>query len=824
MTRAGLRGTLVWMVLVVVAAFVVVRARYTTDLSAFLPHSPTATQRLLVDQLRDGLASRLIIVAIEGADSQTRARVSVAMAKRLRLDAAVFVSVSNGDSSGTDRDRAFLFSHRYLLSESVTPERFTVAGLKDAIQDTVDMLASPAGLLVKELLPHDPTGEMVQIVGQLGSGGAPRTEAGVWASGDGKRALIVAQTRALGSDTDGQQRAVEAIRQAFAAASGAGAGAAAGGVGAGAKGAGAVAGGAMAQGGGPVTLLMSGPGVFAVVSRATIIKEVTRLSILSTAIIVTLLLGVYRSVTALVLGLVPVASGALAGVAAVALGLGVVHGITLGFGITLIGEAVDYSIYLFIQSRQNRPLDGASHDAGWLRTVWPTIRLGMLTSVCGFASLLPSGFSGLAQLGLYSIAGLVAAGLVTRFVLPHWLPRNFAIRDVSPIGVAVSNLLQRVRGAPVVVIAVAAAAGVVLYIHRDTLWNHEISALSPVSQADQDLDAQLRVDIRAPDVRYLVVVSAPDEESALGAAEKVGAGLDKLVDEDVIGGFDSPAHYLPSAAAQHARQASLPPADELRDRLNKAVMGMPVRAERLEPFLADVATGRAQPILTRADLDNTSMASGVDALLMRRQPGWIALLPLRASPSNPSYIDDHKVRSAVEAAAPGQATVLDIKGEADALYSTYLLEAVRLSLAGFAAIVILLLIALRSLTRVVRVVIPLALAVVTVAGGFALMGHQLTILHVIGMLLIVAVGSNYALFFDRRATDAHPGSVPLTLASLIVANIATVMSFGILAFSTVPVLAALGSTVAPGALLALIFSALLARHLPPPTPARAVAG
>ena len=835
-SRPGVLGTLVWVVLVVIAAVVVVRARYTTDLSAFLPRSPTATQRLLVDQLRDGLASRLIIVAIEGADSQTRARVSVAMANRLRTDATVFVSVNNGESAGTDRDREFLFSHRYLLSDSVTPERFTVDGLKAAIQDTVDLLSSPAGLLVKDLLPHDPTGEMVQIVGQLAGGGAPRTENGVWASGNGKRALIVAQTRALGSDTDGQQRAVEAIRQAFAAAS-QDAGASHGGPVNGGGGAGAHA-------GGRVSLLMSGPGVFAVVSRASIIKEVTRLSILSTVIIVALLLGVYRSATALLLGLVPVASGALAGVAAVALGLGVVHGITLGFGITLIGEAVDYSIYLFIQSRQVKGRSG--DDTGWLRSVWPTIRLGMLTSVCGFASLLPSGFSGLAQLGLYSIAGLVAAGLVTRFVLPHWLPRNFAIRDVSPIGVAVSNVLQRVKGAPIVVVIMAALAGIVLFLHRDTLWNRELAALSPVSQADQDLDAQLRSDIRAPDVRYLVVVSASDEESALDAAEKVGARLDKLIDEDVIGGFESPAHYLPSQATQHARQASLPPADELRARLEKAVVGMPVRAERLEPFLTDVAAARTQPILTRADLDNTSMASGFDALLMHRRQdvqkpharsdgrsdsrtplarsGWIALLPLRASPSNPSYIDDRKVRSAVEQAAPGQATVLDIKGEADSLYSTYLLEAVRLSLAGFAAIVILLLIALRSLTRVVRVVIPLALAVVTVAGGFALLGHQLTILHVIGMLLIVAVGSNYALFFDRRATDAHPGSVPLTLASLIVANIATVVSFGILAFSTVPVLSALGSTVAPGAFLALLFSALLARHLPSPPQPRAVTG
>jgi len=407
-------------------------------------------------------------------------------------------------------------------------------------------------------------------------------------------------------------------------------------------------------------------------------------------------------------------------------------------------------------------------------------------------------------------------------VLPHWLPRNFTIRDVSPVGVAVSRALERVKGAPLIIAALALAAGAIVYLHRDTLWNREISALSPVSQAAQDLDAQMRVDIRAPDVRYMVVVSAPREQTALDVADKVSTALNQLIDEDVIGGFDSPAHYLPSLAVQRARQASLPPPGELRSRLHEALEGLPVRADRLEPFLADVESARTQPLLTRKDLDNTSLASGFDALMVHSPRGWVALMPLRASASNPSYIDDHRVRVAVEKAAPGQATVLDIKGEADALYSTYLSEAVRLSLAGFAAIVILLLIALRSPLRVIRVVIPLALAVLTVTGGLTLMGRQLTILHVIGMLLIVAVGSNYALFFDRRANEAHPGSVPLTLASLVIANIATVVSFGILAFSTVPVLNALGSTVAPGALLALVFSALLARHLPAPGPRAAV--
>src|ERR1700712_2493289 len=168
MTRTGWLATAVWAALVLAAIVIVTFAHYTTDLSAFLPRSPTATQRLLVDQLREGIASRLILVGIEGADSAERARISVAMARRLRADGQ-FVSVSNGEPVGVERDREVLFNHRYLLSEAVPPERFTPAGLRDALQETLDLLASPMGMLAKALLPRDPTGEMLQIIDQLGS-------------------------------------------------------------------------------------------------------------------------------------------------------------------------------------------------------------------------------------------------------------------------------------------------------------------------------------------------------------------------------------------------------------------------------------------------------------------------------------------------------------------------------------------------------------------------------------------------------------------------------------------------------------------------------
>jgi predicted exporter len=255
-------------------------------------------------------------------------------------------------------------------------------------------LASPAGLLLKSLLPNDPTGEMVHIIDQLERTPAPATSNGVWVSPDGNRALMVAQTAAGGSDTDAQSRAIEAIRAAFAAAVSE----------------------SSASDAAALQLKLSGPGVFAVGARAKIERAAVRLSIASGILVVTLLFAVYRSLPALALGLMPVASGAVIGIAAVALGFGAVHGITLGFGITLIGESVDYSIYFFVQS--SRPPQIESAGLNWQRAWWPTIRLGMLTSVCGFASLLPSGFPGLAQLGLYSISGLIAAAGVTRYVLP----------------------------------------------------------------------------------------------------------------------------------------------------------------------------------------------------------------------------------------------------------------------------------------------------------------------------------------------------------------------------------------------------------------------
>jgi len=104
------------------------------------------------------------------------------------------------------------------------------------------VLASPEGALLKPLFTRDPTGEMLgfsRLSDRVGSAHHGR----VWSSRDGARALLIVQTRAVGSDIDAQQAACQAIRRAIPRDRGA------------------------------VRLLMSGPPVFAVASRAMIKGE-----------------------------------------------------------------------------------------------------------------------------------------------------------------------------------------------------------------------------------------------------------------------------------------------------------------------------------------------------------------------------------------------------------------------------------------------------------------------------------------------------------------------------------------------------------------------
>ena len=771
-----------WLLGVLVAAGITLRTHFVADLSAFLPRSPSAEQAVLLDQLRSGIAARLVLIGIEGGTPEARSAASLAYANVLR-QSGEFEAVHNGDNSQFESTGKFLFDHRYLLSPAVDAQRFTASGLRAGIDEATSLLGTPAGSVIKPVILRDPTGETVRMAESMLPAQAPKSEGGAWISRSASRAVLIATTRADGADLDAQEHTLQGLRTRFAPFA--------------------------AQG---LRLIVSGSGSFAVASRTQIKAEVERLAIAGgVAIVALLLLAFGGSLRTLFTALLPVATGVLAGIAAVSLVHGNVHGITLGFGTTLIGEAVDYAIYYLIQAR---PAPGGAKGSGaqrWIVVSWPTVRLGLWTSVCGFAALLFSGFPGLAQLGVFSIAGLAGAALTTRWVFTRLAP------DGAPGMGLRRHLGHAVGGCPAVLPRLKVPLAALTLLAAFALawlpspWRGDLSSLSPVGMAAMKVDADLRADLGATDAGTLIAVSAADEAGALAQAEAAGARLDKLIDAGALAGYETPARILPSPALQALRQKALPDTETLTTRLNEATVDGPLPARRLGGFIADVQAAREQPLLTRASLRGTPLYGALDALLV---PGsgdrpWRALLSLQPG-AQP--IDPARLRSAL-ADLPG-ARVVAIKPELDALYARYLHEATLQALLGALAVCMLLLLHLRSLKRLWRIALPVASAVLIVLAALAAAGVALGILHLVGLLLTVAIGSNYALFFDqiRDQQERQPAYTPFTvdndtLASLALANLTAVISFCLLAASSIPVLFAIGEVVAPGILLSLLLSA-----------------
>ncbi len=410
---------------------------------------------------------------------------------------------------------------------------------------------------------------------------------------------------------------------------------------------------------------------------------------------------------------------------------------------------------------------------------------------------------------MFSLAGLIAAALVTRFVLPVLAPQGTpgvgSRRMLARWTQRFARALPRLRW-PFVALALAGLA--LLLAWPRAIWRGDLQSLSPVPARTIATDTRLRADIGASDARTLVVAQGATRDAALAAAEAAGAKLDALVNEGVLAGYESPARLLPSTATQAARRASLPDAATLKARVADAVQGLPFKADAITPFIDDVTTARTRSPLTAADYEGTPLAVALESMLLRRPDGtWAALLPLQladAAATGRAYEDPApRLRQAL---APLPAvTVLDIKQSIDAIYAHYMREALWQSALGALAVVLLLAWVLKSRQRLARVVLPLAMAVILTLALLVILDIPLGVLHLVGLLLVVAVGSNYALFFDHlRHTGQDDDD---TMASLALANLTTVLSFGLMAASDIAALAAIGVVVAPGALLALVLSA-----------------
>jgi predicted exporter len=753
-------------VLVAVAAYTAHTLRISTDLRSFMPPAQTADQKLLMEQIGEGPGSRLLLLAISGVDDERLADLSRRFSAALRKDPH-FAQVVNGEFDAGLLDETLL-PYRYLLTPSFDEEPLDEPLLADELGQRVEDLGSPAATLLKPLLPRDPTLEIMKLAERWSPPKAPLVREGVWFSPDGE-ALLLVQTHAAGFDPAAQGEAIDAIGSLFESSKG---------------------------GDGAARLVISGPGYFTVLVNASTRGESEWLGRISTVGFILLLLFAYRSIAVLGLAALPIASGALAGVAAIAAVFGEMHGITLAFGFTLLGVAQEYPIRLLSHRRAGETALQS------VRGLWPLLLTAIASACIAYLAFFASGVTGLMQLAVFTISGLLVAGFSTRYLLPRVLPVHFRDAADTPGLGAVWNWLEalpRPRWLPALLLVIAAA---MLWSASTPFWQNDLAALTPVPKDLMQREGRLRAALGAPDVRYLLIVEAADAEGVLELSEKVAPRIDALIAQGAVVAAELPSRYLPSLATQRERQARLPDRAALEAMLATAQADLPFRAGLFEPFADDVEKARTLEPLTPAAFARSPVGARIDAMLVKRGDHWLGLGTIIG-------MNDAQAFDALATETNGAVRLLDLKGASESLVASYRERILQAFGIAIVLLVITVFIAFRDIHRAWHVLAPMTLATILVLAVLRFGGTSLSLFHLVALTLAAGLGLHYALFFERTTPDE--AEARRTLHATLVCVVSALLVFALLAWSSLPVLRAIGLTVSLGVGFHFCLSILMAR-------------
>ena len=769
---------IIWLIIIVCsAALLISSVRIASDLTSFLAGESESGDRTILEALRSGAGNRTIILSLEGAPAERLAQTSNRLIATLRKTGQ-FEYALNGSLAGREHDLDKLFKWRYLLSSNIKEGRFEPEQLRLELLSRLDELSSLTGAFTQKNLQADPTAEF-RTVAQNMSGNIERaTKHGVWFSPNGNRALMLLSSNASAFDIDEQEKLINLIKETFKA----------------------------INTSSEMELGLTGPGIFSVESRTFIKAEAQRITVTASLIVMLFLLLLFRSFTAIILSALPLLTGVIFAITTVQLFFGYVHGITIAFGATIVGVAVDYPIHLMSHKMKGGKARETANRIG------STMIIGAITTSIGYAAMVFSGFVGLNQLGLFSIVGTLVAVISARYILPIAIPDSFFLPERIFRLAVIRSIADHANLVTPVLIVLSTLAATFLLFGSTPLWNDDISQLNVISENSRKLDKKLRAELNAPDAMRLITVKGASVEQILQTSEALAIKLDTLVEQGSVGGYDMAARYLPSLKTQQLRQSSIPDEELLRKNVSIATSGLIFKEKTFEPFIQDVIAASSSQLVDVESIRGTPIGLKLSLLLTHSRGESIALVPLH------NVQDENDLIELVKSIGANSVRYINIKNESTKLISKYRSEAVTVCLFGSLAIIVALFFFLGSIRDMGRVLISVAGPIAIVLFVLSRWEGGLSIFHLVSILLVAGLGIDYTLFLNRHSSVTEERD--RALSSTLICNISTILVFGILAMSELYVLSAIGATVFLGATLSLVFG--LATRRAPNVPNNAV--
>ncbi|HZI11931.1 MAG TPA: MMPL family transporter [Myxococcus sp.] len=755
------------------------RVRLDDNVTALLPGgpgSPGEAAQLLSDF--GALDTLLIDLSVPGGSRDELLTVGTGLVQRLKETNRFSELYTGPGQDELIQLGGILLPKRLLLLEDPRAEleaRLEPEALRKNLTALRTTLTSPQAIGMKGMLLGDPLGLNPGLFQRLAQqGGGLKLERGHLLSADGTHLLVVATPSSRALDVEASQALMDELARVEAE--------------------------LKERTEGRARLRWAGGPRFAAESAAAIHQDVSDNFILSTAVMLAVFLIRFRGLRLLLLASVPLVFGVVAGVAAMALMKGHMHGLTLGFGSALVGIAMDYPLHL-INRAAAEPGERAGVYAATTRAVFQGLCLGFFTTAMGFAALLLSDFPVLRELALFSSIGLVVAFICSIVLVPP-LCASLGPQRPSPSGVA-PRLLGFALPPRAALVTTLALLGLGGWLARDVVFDGDLRKLDSQNPRTLAEYQEVLALFQQPSSSSLVVARGKTLEEALRVNDRVAAALEPLRKEGVLTSLKSTSALVPSAGTQRERAERLRAMDleAARKQLSTASVEAgfsPTAFTRFWDEVVSVAKGEVAPLEPQA-LQATSMGQLLSRAIQCDTKGCGVVTMLERAPG--SQVER------ISAVLPEGARLVDSEALANKAVAAIPRQLALLCALGVLGNVVLLSWLYRSVTRAVLTCLPCAVALVLTVGVMSALGLPMNIVAAAGLVLVFGCGVDYGIFAIEGLAEHQPDGVEQL--GVIVAACTTLAGFGTLALAQNGAMRSLGISTGLGTAISAAVALLL---------------
>ncbi len=502
------------------------------------------------------------------------------------------------------------------------------------------------------------------------------------------------------------------------------------------------------------------------------------------------------------LALAPALLGTIAAAFVYSLFSGTISILAIGFGSTIISFTVDYGIaYLLFLDRPSR-----THGFGASREVWSLGLLAMLTTAVSFSFLFISGFSALAQIGYFASLGVLFTYIFVHLLFPVIFPTLPPAKREAflPLQRFVNTILGS-GGRYKPHIALVLFACMLLIAKPD--FRVDLASMNTVSS--DTLEAEGLVRRTWGDVlnKIYLMTEAGSVEQLQDKGDRLAEKLDENMETGALSNAFVPSMIFPGKALMKknlnawARFWSADRIAALKNSMRDAGRRIGFARDAFEPFFKTIARRNFNSkAIPRRYYDILSIQKPTSGTTWRQ---FSVLTPGR------SY-NPERFYSVIRASGLGR--LFDPGLFSERLGAILMNGFFKMAAIIGAVTILVALLYLLNLRLTLIAMAPTLFSLVCTFGTLKLLHQQPGIPSIIVTVIVIGMGTDYALYivraYQRYMQESHP-SLGLIRMSVFLSAVSTMIGFGALSFAGHALLRSAGQTLLLGIGYSFIGTALI---------------